>query len=276
MSETNESVAVPDTSPAPPETKSRKEKKSRNVKKVNPKSMWSDPVVAFMGLMVVALILAALAFVTVALIRGYIGSSAPTNVDQASLVRTSQDASQYKDDANLYYKYVMQLIANKQYTSAQEKIDSGLKKFAKTDAYDQSMMVAQAYLYAAKNDLPAAVKAGVAAKAEMTKQYKILLKSDQQPNSATAYGISDNFYSMQLLLGGVYAQQHKYPAAIKELKAYLAITDNSMQAGVWIDLGDAYAKNGDTKLAQKAYKTALKYEPDNTEAKAALAKLGAK
>lgn len=276
MSETNESVEIPDTSPAPLETRSHKEQKSHKVKKVNPKSIWSDPAVAFMGLMVVAIILAALAFVAIALIRGYIGSSAPKNADQATLARSSQEASQYKDDPNLYYKYVMQLIANKQYTSAQEKIDSGLKRFAKTDAYDQGMMAAQAYLYAAKNDLPAAVKAGVAAKAEMTKQFKILLKSDQQPNQATAYGISDNFYSMQLLLGGVYMKQGKYPAAIKELKAYLAITDNSMQAGVWIDLGDAYAKNGDTKLARKAYNTALKYEPDNTEAKAALAKLGAK
>ncbi|MBK5211305.1 MAG: tetratricopeptide repeat protein [Coriobacteriia bacterium] len=276
MPEMNESVVVSDTSQTPLETKPRKEKKSRKVKKVNPKSIWNDPVVAFMGLLVVALVLAALAFVAIALIRGYIGSTAPKYADQALLVRSSQDVGQYKDDPGLYYKYVMQLIANKQYTSAQDKIDSGLKQFAKADVYDQGMMTAQAYLYAAKGDLPAAVKAGAAAQAEMTKQYEILLKSSQQPNSATAYGMSDNYYAMQLLLGGIYAQQGKYPAAIKELKAYLAITNNSMQSGVWIDLGNAYAKNGDTSLAEKAYKSALEYEPDNTEAKAALAKLGAK
>lgn len=251
------------SAPAPQTTKRRRKKGP---------SMWKDPVVATLGVIIGAIIIGTLAFVVIGLSRGVLASSSPKNAQEAALSRAKSDLAGNSDVPSLYSDYILQLIANKQYSLAEQKIAEGKKKFAGKDEYDQYMLTDEANLLASQKKTEEAIAKCLEAKAAITKEYKRLMASSEMPNKAKAYGYSDNYYTLELWLGALYKESKQYDKGIEELKAYLKAKPN--ESGVYIDLGNLQVLAGDKDAARKSYKKALKYVPNNQEAIDALKKIG--
>lgn len=230
-----------------------------------------DPVVLVLSVLIAGLILGALAFVAAGLGRGLIGQTAPQTHKQAGLARTEASAVKFSDDPQTWFNYIKQLIDNKQFSKAQKAIDSASKEFKETDNYDFYIPTAQASLYVFKGDLDTGIKQAIVARDAISQAYEQELKSKKKPNKAEAYGMPENYHLLGLLVAGVYMQEGEYAKAIELLEEYT--NAHPTEAGVWIDLGDAYAAAGEKEKAIEAYDETLSFIPDDPEALAGKAKL---
>lgn len=260
---------VPVAEPATPNATSQA--RSTNSRKAA--SAAKDPLIPILWVLIAGTVIAILAFVVAALVMGYVGSSRGAQTrNQADLSRAEAEWKQQKKQVYYWARYVDTLLAAKQYSKAQDLINQMSKEFAKTDDYDYYAESSQANLYFEKKDYEAAIKQAEKAQDLMNTAYKKMLKKDVKPNKAKAYGISTNYGSMELLKAGCYVELGNYDKAADILKMYLASNPN--EAGVWYDLGNAYAKSGKKDEARKAYDKALKFMPDDPEFQKARKQLG--
>lgn len=261
-------AAEPATPDASVQARPQISSQTRNIDK-------KDPVVATLWILITGTIIAILAFVVGALVLGYFGSSHGAQTrSQADLYRNESDWSMEKDSPQAWAAYADSLINAKQYAKAQDIINQAAEKFAKTDTYDYYAQRSQAFLYFAKKDYQGAIDEAVKAQALMSTAYQKELKKNELPNKAKAYGISDNYGEMTLLQAGCYEALKKDDQVISLLEGY--VKAHPREAGVWYDLGRAYARKNDNAKALKAFDTALKYMPGDAEIIAAKAKLGDK
>lgn len=236
-------------------------------------SLFSDPVVLTLSILIAGIVISALLFLAVSLGMGYIGGRAPRNIAEAELVATTINKNENPEDLNTYYLYIKSLANQKQFSQAQQAIKEGAEKFKETDDYDFYILSAQAYLFFRQENYPKAVEQAQIAQKNMQEAYDAELKSDKDPNRAKSYGISDNYNEMSLIIAGAYTATEDYDKAIAELEAYLVT--NPREAGVWVDLGNLYAKVGNKEKAIEAYDEALYFIPDYADAINGKAELGA-
>lgn len=230
-----------------------------------------DPVVLVLSVLIAGIILGGLAFIAAGLGRGLLGQTAPQNYKQASLTIAEAQAATFSEQPYAWFQYIQQLAINKQYSKAQEVIDQANKDFKETDTYDLFIPTAQAYLYFAKGDLDTGLKQATVARDAISAAYEQELKSKKKPNKAQAYGISVNYGTLGLLMAGAYTEKGEHAKAVTLLEEYTA--SHPTEAGVWIDLGNAYAAAGEKEKAIEAYDEALRFIADSPEALAGKAKL---
>lgn len=230
-----------------------------------------DPVVLVLIVLIAGGVIAGLAFFAAGLGRGLLGQTAPQNYRQAKLTQATFDAATYSDKPDAWYKYIKQLAFDKQFSKAQEIIKEADRNFRDTDTYDFYIPSAQAYVYFAKGDFDSAIKQAITAQAAMQAAYETELKSKKLPNKALSNGISENYGSLSLLLSGAYTEKGEHAKAAEVLERY--VDEHPTEAGVWTDLGNAYAKMGENKKAIDAYDQTLRFINDDPEALAGKAKL---
>jgi tetratricopeptide (TPR) repeat protein len=86
-----------------------------------------------------------------------------------------------------------------------------------------------------------------------------------------ALSLEPRFVALENNLANLYIMRGDTAAAIYHYKAILE--QHPTLADVWLNLGAAYANTGRVEAARKAWQTALKYAPEDSTAKAYLARL---
>lgn len=238
------------------------------------RSALKDPVVLALVILIFGVIIATLVFLMLSLTRGYIGSNTPTTAAQAELAKTEGYLNNYGDEPEVWAGYISNLIAAKQYSRAQEAINAAASEFKDVDNYENYIPTAQAQLFASKGDYDKAIQQAELAQTAIMDAYETMLKSDVKPNKALAYGIPENYDRLNLILANSYSKKEQYDKSVEHLEDYLERYPTS--AGIWIDLGHAYAKLGNTQKAIEAYDEALVFLPGDEEALQGKASLGAK
>lgn len=237
------------------------------------KSAFNDPVVLTLAILIAAIVISGLLFFAVSLGMGYVGGKAPQTASEAALIERKNLRETNKDEPRSWYEYAKSLAGEKQFAQAQALIKDGAEVFKETDDYDFYMLCAQAHLYFQQRDYKKCIEQIEIAQKKMTEAYEAEAASDKSPNRAKAYGISENYDEMTLLAASAHRELGEHEKEVELFEGFLEKFPR--EAGVWIDLGHAYAKLGNKEKAIAAYDEALSFIADNEEALEAKAKLGA-
>jgi len=262
----SESDLIPDESPqaqsAPPaQAKGAKRKK---------KSIFADPVVRTLAIVASGLVILYIATVAGALVMGVLGSSEPKSKLERDLQNYETAAMAAPKDSGVWSLYIGALIADRQFSKAQDVIDKSSKVV--DQAVTQDILAAQAELHYAKKDYPAAIKTADEVRKKLKTSYDKALEKNDSPESL-GREINANYWRVLFLKAQSQVALGQKDAALKSLDEYLK--ENATEADVFVYRGTMRVEAGDKKGAEADFKQALKFIPDDKAALEGLKTIGA-
>jgi len=233
-----------------------------------------DPLVATLWLIIFAIIIITLSTVAYGLLTNLFGTGAPRTMAQYKIMSAEakiEAGSKVRED---WVSYITALIDDGQYRQAQAAIDRGKKIVEKQDI-SADMIFMQASLDFAQGDVDSALKlANQAQKQIKTVHEKDLAKQKKTGNPTEAsVGLHDNYYEMLLLKAEVFEKKQDWKKALAAYDEYLKAKPTA--ASIAVLRGVVKEKLGDKKGAEKDYRNALMFIPDDAAALAGLKRIGA-
>lgn len=233
--------------------------------------MFADPVVKALALIIALAVVGFLVFVVSSLSLGYLQPSAPRTFTESKIAEGQSLIDAGVIEPEIWRNQLMLLIDSKQYAAAQTLIEQG--EGIVDDSWGHELGWMQAELYAAQGEYDKAMQQAIDTQKAIKDEYERILASDELPNKAKAYGISENYARLALLKYRILILEEKFEEAQVELQEY--IDANPTDAGIRIDLANLKLKNGDTAGAKADYERVLEFLPDEPEALEGLEKIGA-
>jgi len=261
----SESNLIPDESAQPQQAVAA----PRTVKKR--KSIFKDPVVRVLSVVAGGLVVLYLATVVAALLMGILGSTEPKTMVERNLQFYEGKAMRTPNDPAVWRGYVLSLIAAKQHSKAQDVIDKATK--AIDQKASQDILTAQAELYYAQKDYKKAITTADQVQKKLDVYYEAAKKKTGSPEF-TGKEISENYWQALLVKAESQAELGQTDAALKSFDAYLK--QYKTAADVFVRRGNLRADAGDKEGAEKDFKQALVYLPEDRGALEGLEKIGAK
>jgi len=233
--------------------------------------MFSDPVVKWMAALISLLVVGFLIFVVFSLALGYLRPAAPRTFTEAKISEGQSLIDSGVIEPEIWRNQLMLLIDSKQFAVAQNLIDKG--EGIVDDSWGHELGWMQAELYGAQGRYDEALVQADETQAAIMAEYERVLASEDVPNRAKAYGISENHGRISLLKYRIHIVLEDYPEAQRELQVY--IDANPTDAGILKDLAAVKILNGDLDGARADYDRVLMFLPDDPEALEGLESIGA-
>jgi len=236
------------------------------------RARWSDdPVVRGMMFATLGLVLLFLTAVLGVLVTGVADRGAPATLAEKEIAVGEEAVRKGSTDTAVWMDYISALILNEQYARAEQTIEDGRAVLAKTAAPD--LLLAEARLLSAQESYtPAIAKADEAMKQMKAALDKRVAAGGQEEKTATIEGLPDNYYSAVLVKALAFENLKQWDKVVEQYDIYLK--EMPTAADILVDRAQAKAELGDTAGAEKDYRGALKFIPDNEEANAGLAEIG--
>ncbi len=235
------------------------------------KSMFKDPVVRWLAIVAGGLAVLYLATIIGALLMGVLGSTEPRSKVERDLQFYEGAAMRSPEDPLVWRRYALALMADKQYSKAQDVIDKATEAIDQTATQD--ILIAQAELHFAKKDYAQAIKTAEEARKKLTTVYEEAKKKKGSPEEALGKEINDNYWQALFITAKSQRESGQTEAALKSFDEYLEQFPTA--ADVFIVRGELRAEAGDKEGAEADYKQALIYLPEDKAALAGLKKIGA-
>jgi len=232
-------------------------------------SMFRDPVVKGLAVFAALLVILYLATIASALFMGVLSPAEPRTSSERAIMFFEGSVLQNPNDAELWKKYINALMAGKQYLKAQDVIDRASKSVDQTAA--QEVTTAQAELYLATEKYDQAMKTADEVRKKIKANYDKALK-EPGTEAAKGGGLPENYWSILLVKSEAQAQKGDKKGAVATLDVYIkekpTAADALVRRGLLkVDLND---KDG----AEKDFRAALEFIPDDSAALAGLKKIG--
>jgi len=235
-------------------------------------SMFDDPVVRWMGGAAIAIVVLVLATVLGVLAMGVISPTGPRSLTEKELAVAGAAVAAGSKNPAEWGDYIAALIANEQYFRAERAIAEGRRSV--DDSATADFDLAEARLLAARKRNPQAIKVLDKAMKQMEAAHKKALKAGgTAAMTARVEGLPDNHDEAVLLKAYILVDMEQYAKAVKQFDVYLKQYPRA--ADILIDRANAKAQSKDLKGAEKDFRAALRYVPDDEEALAGLKKIGA-
>lgn len=242
-------------------------------KVVRRRSMWEDPVVRRLGLLVAGLVIFYLLAVISALYFGIIGNSAPRTIQERDITKLELTATAEGATLDQIQEFVLALIADKQYTRAERVIDETNANEDLDQTQGEYMLFCTAEMQRVKGEFDEALKTYdevmTRTKAAYDEEYE---NGGEFQNWALAYGLHDNYFASSLKKSMIYREQEEWDLALESINVFLM--ENPRQAGILVDRAYIKRQLGDDAGAEADYREALRYIPDYAEALEGLEQIG--
>lgn len=236
------------------------------------RSMFDDPTVRTMGFIAFGLVILFLVTTLSAVLTGVVSRTGPRSLAEKQVAITSAAISQGSNDPSVRGDYIAALIANNQFARAQREIDSARKSI--DDSATADFTLAEARLLSARGKYLEAITTGERGLKQIMKAYDAKLASSAAiASKAKNDGVPENYYDLVLVIAYANVELQKWDGAIKAFDMYIAKYPTA--SDVLIDRGNAKIGAGDKQGAEKDFRAALKYIPDDKEALDGLSKIGA-
>ena len=250
-------------SPQAPSPKAPPKKKARRV------PMFKDPLVRGMAWAAAALVILYLITIVSALVMGVLGTTAPRTIVERDSRVYEAAVRENPGDLIAWRRYISSLINTNQMTAAQEAIDRGLE--AVKDEQSETVATAQVELYLATDRFEEGIKLADEIRVRLKAYYD---KAKETPDSPESKGaeIDENYWNLLLMKAEAFVELNDTPAAIEALDEYL--TEKPAAADVLIRRGSLKADQGDKEGAEKDFRAALLFLPNDAAALEGLKKIG--
>lgn len=234
------------------------------------KSIFQDPVVRWLSVVAAALVVLYLATIAGALFMGVLGGTEPKTRVERDLQFYEASAMRSPEDSSVWRQYVLALIADKQYTKAQNVVDKASKAIDQTATQD--ILIAQAQLHFAKKDYKKTITTADEVRKKLTTYYEAAKKKKGSPEFM-GKEIHDNFWQALLVKAEAQGLAGDTDAALASFDEYLE--QHKTAADIFVRRAELRAKAGDKEGAAADYKQALIYLPEDKAALEGLKKIGA-
>jgi len=236
------------------------------------RSMMADPVVRVMMLVAFGIVILALLMVMGVLLSGVANSTGPRTMTENELMVSGEAVRAGKTDAATWGKYIAALVANKRYTQAENLIADA--KGSIEDSKTAELSVAEARLLLAREDYKQLIVVADKGQKQIEASQKAALDAGGQTAlTAKLDGLHENWFVLALLKSDAYRSQGDWAKVITELDSYLA--ENPQAADILIERGNAKIEAKDNAGAEADFNAALRFVPNDKDALAGLAKIGA-
>ena len=262
MSDAGPPVQDPAEPSIEPQPKARKKKRS----------MFDDPVVRAMALGAMGIVIVFLLGVVGVLLSGIAAPTGPRTLSEVELTNARVSVRSGNADSSAWGNYVAVLISDGRLSEAQNALNDA--KGSTTDSRTADFAVAEARLDNARKEYARAIAVADKGQKQIeTARQAALDAGGSAARAAKLDGIHANWYVLALLKSEAYRAQGEWGKAIKEMDSYIA--GNPGSADIMVDRGNAKLKLNDAAGAEADFRAALKFVPDDKEALAGLAKIGA-
>lgn len=236
------------------------------------RSMFSDPVVRALAFVAGALVALFLATVVGVLASGLLAPSGPRTLTEKELASARSAVSAGSTDTAVWGQYVASLVDAGQYGRARSALGEARESLNDSSSAEFSLAEARILLGEDKNE--AGIEAAKRTMSQLQKVYDAAVaKGGLEGSRAEIRGLHDNYYSAVLLVAVGNERLGNWDEAIEHYDIYIAKFRGA--ADILVDRGNAKAESGDTEGAEKDYREALRFGPDNAEALEALDRIGA-
>ena len=239
--------------------------------KMKPRMM-QDPIVRRLIYVAVGLIVASLVMVLGVILSGVTAPTGPRTLVENELAVAGEAVRSGKASATQWGDYITALVANGRYGQAQGVLDDA--KSSIDDSATAVLAVAEVRLLNAQEDYKASIAVANKAQKDADAAYKRALGAGgQKALTAKLDGLPEEWFVLALLKADAYKALGDWKMVLKELDVY--ITEYPQAADILIDRGNAKVELKDNAGAEKDFRKALRFVPDDKEALAGLKKIGA-
>lgn len=240
-------------------------------------SIWDDRRVRTLATVAAVITILYLAAIVSLLYYGFIGpSGGPRSALERdvmvteSIVRSDESSA----TAEQWQDYVISLIADSQYASAQRVISEVNANGLVDQSRGANMLFCTASLQHAQGSSEQALATFTEVMDVTDEVFRAELErpDDGTPNWAIAGGRHSNYYLSALAKAGIHEELGQWDEAIEMIDVYLE--RNPIAAGVIADRGRMKARAGDIAGAEADYREALRYVPDLEDALQGLRDIG--
>lgn len=236
------------------------------------RGIFKDPTVRRMAYVAAAMVALFILTIVSAFVTGVASSTGPRTRAEKEVAVASAAVLSGSKDAAVWGQYVVALISTRQYTVAKDAIRQARASI--DDSTTAEFTLAEARLQSAQGDLKGAIATADKAMEQMNAAHQALLKGDNLTAKGAAIGgLPDNYYAATLLKAYAYRDMKSWKQAVEQFGVYLGANPDA--ADILIDRGLARIEAGDKKGAEKDFRAALKFVPDDKEALAGLKRIGA-
>jgi tetratricopeptide (TPR) repeat protein len=223
----------------------------------------ADPVVRAMTYALVGLIICVLA-------TGVLTTTGPRSAIEQQLLTASAQSGGGAGEAQA--PYITALIASGDLSAARLSLSQARASVGATMAVPR-LDLAEARLFTAEKDYAKAVTfANTAMKGYKARFDARVKKGDKKAAAVGAAGYDEDYYNAALVKAFALVELRRWKDAVAAFDLFIRM--NPTAADILIDRGNAKAELKDKAGAEKDFREALRFGPDNAEAKAGLTKIG--
>ncbi len=234
-------------------------------------SIMRDPVVRRMAYVAFGLVGVFLLLVVSALITGVVTPSGPRTLSEREVAVSAAAVEEGSTDTAVWGEYIAALISDGQYGRARSVIAQGRKSL--DDSATAEFSLAETRLYYAQKQYKKAITSAEKTKTQIQKAYDALIaQGGVVEKTAMLVGRPANYDDATLLEAQAYRALKDWKNALAFYDEY--IKDNAGASDVLVDRGNVKIDMGDTTGAEKDFREALRFVPDDPEALAGLKKIG--
>jgi tetratricopeptide (TPR) repeat protein len=234
--------------------------------------MFNDPLVRNMAFAALALVVTFLVLVLGVLLSGVATRTGPRTLAENQLSVTGAAVRSGKADSATWGSYIAALIDAGRYTQADGVIRDA--KASVSDSTTADFAVAEVRLRHAQKDFKRSITVADAGQKQLSKVYKDRIdQGGQGALTAKLDGLHENWFILALLKADSYEGLGDWEKVIAELDSYLK--EYPRASDILIDRGNAKIQMKDIVGAEKDFREALRFVPDDKEALDGLKKIGA-
>jgi tetratricopeptide (TPR) repeat protein len=218
-----------------------------------------------------ALVVLFLVLTLSALITGVVTPTGPRTLAEKEIATSETLVLSGHASAVQWGQYIAALTANGDYGRARNALAQA--RASVDDSNTAEFVVAEARLNLAQKKYQVAADAAVAGRKKIKDAYDARIAAGGDiAKKAKQNGINDNYYLLALLAADGYRGLGQWQKAIEQFDAYLAKYPTA--SDILVDRASVKVEAGDKAGAEKDYRQALKFVPDDPEALAGLKKIG--
>lgn len=234
--------------------------------------MMSDPVVRRMVYIASGLVIVFLLVIASALITGVATPTGPRTLAEHEVAVSGAAVDAGTNDVGIWGDYIAALISDRQFARASRIIAEG--RASLDDSKTAEFSLAEARLYTGQKQYQNAITAAEKTKKQVKDAYDAqIAQGGVVASTAKLSGMPENYYNAVLVEAEAYRSLKDWKNAIAQYDAY--IKANGGASDILIDRGNVKIEAGDNAGAEKDFKEALRFVPDDAEALAGLKKIGA-